>query len=267
MDWDGRTANQFPVMSNDFPRGVTGVNYTCGFMDGTKSGAALPSRQACSVAAGSTVTSSWWHGAIQGEDPKVDSFIHNSHHGPFIVYMAKWENNGGLPTAPVWFKVHELGVTKDNRDFWLMEWASPHVMNQNGGGLSFTVPSQLKAGRYLVRFEIIALHDAIKQPYIRCADFVVTGSGTVEPTTGLIAIPGSSIPLTDPGFTYDMYQQDGKRPAYPIPGPRPFNFTTAATTAATSTTRQLQSSLAHRCQMMMNSLIAMIDPISMSMSM
>lgn len=225
MNWDGQTAPGFPIADGKFPNGVMGINYTCGWTDAPRSGAAMPSAGVCEIAAGTTVRSSWWHGAGATEDPKVDSYIHNSHHGPFTVYMAKWEQNGGLPTGPAWFKIHESGILKDNREFWKIEWASPHGLNQNGGGLDVTIPEQLAPGRYLMRFEILALHDPIKQPYVHCADVSITGSGTVQPTE-LISIPGT-IKLTDPGLTYDMYQIDN-RPAYIITGPRPYNFTAAA---------------------------------------
>jgi len=223
MNWDGHNAPDFPIMGNSFPQGVMGINYTCGWTDAPNSGGALPAATTCEIAAGSTVRSNWWHGAREGEDPAVDNYIHNSHHGPFMVYMAKWDETGvGLPNGPAWFKIYESAILVDHREFWNVQWASPHGLNTNSGGLDFSVPAQLQPGKYLLRFEIIALHDTIKQPYVRCADVVVTGSGTVQPTQ-LISIPGT-IQLDDPGLTYNMYQLDN-RPPYPIPGPRPYNFT------------------------------------------
>jgi len=247
MNWDGHNAPDFPIMANTFPSGILGINYTCGWTNGTVSGAALPSKAVCNISAGSTVKASWWHGAIQGEDPVVDSYIHNSHRGPFIVYMAKWDQNGGLPTGPAWFKIYESGVLKDHREFWNMEWTSPHGLNANSGGLSFQVPSQLAPGRYLMRFEIIALHDTIKQPYVRCADVRISGSGTVQPSSNLLSIPGS-INLNDPGFTYNLYQLEN-RPAYIIPGGRPFNFAVAVPDSSTIPTSSSKMATTSTSQM------------------
>lgn len=63
-----------------------------------------------------------------------------------------------------------------------------------------TIPSNLAPGNYLIRHELLALHQAnTPQFYPECAQLVVTGSGTVSaPADHLYSIP-SYASATDPG--------------------------------------------------------------------
>ena len=74
---------------------------------------------------------------------------------------------------------------------------------------SYTIPSCLKSGFYLVRHEIIALHAAYSYPgaqfYPGCHQLSVTGSGTKQPSTNLVAFPGA-YKGSDAGITYDAYK-------------------------------------------------------------
>lgn len=89
-----------------------------------------------------------------------------------------------------------------------------------GNSYTYTIPSCLAAGSYIVRHEIIALHSATEYPgaqfYPSCHQIQVTGSGT---STGgsKVSIPGV-YKGTDPGITYDMYTAQ----TYTIPGPAVF---------------------------------------------
>ena len=75
---------------------------------------------------------------------------------------------------------------------------------------TYTIPSCLKPGFYLVRHEIIALHAAYSYPgaqfYPGCHQLSVTGSGSTVPSS-LVAFPGAYKP-TDPGITYDAYKRE-----------------------------------------------------------
>lgn len=77
-----------------------------------------------------------------------------------------------------------------------------------GSSVSYTVPSCLKPGYYLVRHEIIALHSAYAYPgaqfYPGCHQLKVTGSGSKTPS-GLVAFPGA-YKGSDAGITYDAYK-------------------------------------------------------------
>jgi hypothetical protein len=73
---------------------------------------------------------------------------------------------------------------------------------------TYTIPSCLKKGFYLVRHEIIALHAAWAYPgaqfYPGCHQLNVTGSGSTVPGS-LVALPGA-YKGTDAGITYDAYK-------------------------------------------------------------
>jgi hypothetical protein len=58
-------------------------------------------------------------------------------------------------TSAVWFK-----ITAGGRDGTSNTWADTPLMVSGNSGYTYTIPSCLKAGYYLVRHEIIALHAA-----------------------------------------------------------------------------------------------------------
>ncbi|CAE6535125.1 unnamed protein product [Rhizoctonia solani] len=138
-----------------------------------------------------------------------------SHDGPVITYMArapseitKWSPG----TDAVWFKVAEQGYENG-------KWAATDIMTgENNGVARFTIPASLKAGQYLIRHEIIALHAAYAYPgaqfYPSCIQVEVTGSGTETGPSELVAFPGTYTAST-PGIVFDSY----KGTEYPIPGP------------------------------------------------
>jgi hypothetical protein len=82
-----------------------------------------------------------------------------------------------------------------------------------------TVPKSLASGNYLVRHELLALHQAnTPQFYAECAQIVVSGSGTAQPSGDYLAnIPGYA-PQSDPGIMVDTYAD--KRTTYTCPGPK-----------------------------------------------
>lgn len=81
-----------------------------------------------------------------------------------------------------------------------------------------TIPKNLKAGDYVIRHEIIALHGGQSpngaQNYPQCLNLRVGGSGTVAPSAGTV---GSSLyKSTDPGILFNLYVSYS---SYPYPGP------------------------------------------------
>ena len=111
-------------------------------------------------------------------------------------------------------------------------------MVNGNAGIDYTIPSCLKAGYYLVRHEIIALHAAYTYPgaqfYPGCHQLQVTGGGSTVPS-GLVSFPGAYAG-SDPGITYDAYQGRSKKcseilamltvltaSTYTIPGPDLFS--------------------------------------------
>jgi len=130
----------------------------------------------------------------------------------------------------VWFKIFRQGKTQESSNFNNVKWASPDTLLQNSGRFYFDIPSDLAPGNYLLRTEIIAMHDVSyhgSQPYVRCVELTVTGAGTANP-------PGVSIPGTydynHAGITYNIY--NNYQQAYPffglavyVPGSAPSSTT------------------------------------------
>lgn len=87
------------------------------------------------------------------------------------------------------------------------------LMVAGNAGVKYTIPSCLKAGYYLVRHEIIALHSAYAYPgaqfYPGCHQLKVTGGGSTTPSN-LVAFPGA-YKGSDAGITYDAYKGEYKR--------------------------------------------------------
>ncbi|KAF4576625.1 hypothetical protein EYR36_004603 [Pleurotus pulmonarius] len=167
------------------------------------------------VAAGSQVTAEWHHtlsGAAPGDaaDP-----IDASHKGPVMAYLAKVPSaTQSSVTGLQWFKVWEDGLTSDGK------WGVDRLI-ANKGKVTFTLPSCIAAGQYLLRVEIIALHAAGSYPgaqlYMECAQLQITGGGNTSPAT--VSFPGA-YKGSDPGITINIYQTLS---GYTIPGPRPFS--------------------------------------------
>ncbi|KAK4125784.1 lytic polysaccharide monooxygenase [Parathielavia appendiculata] len=152
------------------------------------------------AAAGSTVTLRW-------------TLWPDSHVGPVITYMARCPDTGCQNWNPgnsaVWFKIKEGG-----REGTSNTWAATPLMKAPTS-YTYTIPSCLKKGFYLVRHEIIALHAAWQYPgaqfYPGCHQLNVTGSGSTVPGS-LVAFPGE-YKGTDAGITYDAYKGELLNPS------------------------------------------------------
>jgi len=110
------------------------------------------------------------------------------------------------------FKIGQLGK-KGNTDVWYQS----DLMN--GGPSTYvtvTIPKNLLAGNYLLRHEIIALHQQPREFYPACVQLKVTGNGKDSPSDGdLVKIPGA-YHEDDDGFNNNIYDGNG---AYNFPGP------------------------------------------------
>ncbi|KKY35839.1 putative glycoside hydrolase family 61 protein [Diaporthe ampelina] len=108
----------------------------------------------------------------------------------------------------VWFKIAEGGRSGTSNT-----WADSSLMVAGNAGVKYTIPSCLKAGYYLVRHEIIALHSAYAYPgaqfYPGCHQLQVTGGGSTTPSN-LVAFPGA-YKGSDAGITYDAYKGEYQR--------------------------------------------------------
>ena len=116
------------------------------------------------VTAGSTATVSY--------SPNV------FHPGPFQVYASR------SVTPPFsWAKVFEKWTINNGR------WA-----DDNGSSFSFTIPAGMASGRWLLRIEHNALHQAGSpggaQFYVKCVDINVVNGGSVTNPSPAITLPG-----------------------------------------------------------------------------
>jgi cellulase len=112
------------------------------------------------VNAGDTMTVFWsgygggmWEG---DEYPGPANMAHN-HLGPILTYMASCAGpcSSFDATGKVWYKIDE-SKTWDGPN---LKWAT-QTLRENGSRYSFRLPPDLKAGEYMLRHEIIALHNA-----------------------------------------------------------------------------------------------------------
>ncbi|KAL8393943.1 hypothetical protein RB599_006146 [Gaeumannomyces hyphopodioides] len=162
------------------------------------------------AAGGDTLTFEWFH------DNRADDIIDGSHKGPLITYVATYSGDSMDGTGPIWTKIAEDGFSNG-------KWAVERLI-ANKGKNDFKLP-QLAAGKYMVRQEIIALHESDaafdKNPargaqfYPSCVQVEVTGSGTVTPSENFDINKGYT--STDPGILFNLYSSAAS--AYKIPGP------------------------------------------------
>lgn len=184
----------------------------CG-VDGTNGVARV-----CSVNGGSTMTfeyRDWPDDASRGS-------IDISHKGPCAVYLKKVDSavtDSGTGTG--WFKIWDEGYDEDAG-----KWCTEKIIDNNGH-LFVDIPDTLQGGYYLVRPELLALHNADKTPsdpqfYVGCAQVFLKSSGTSTPDAAdIVSIPGY-VEAGDASVTFNIWQEPMALP-YPIPGPVVYN--------------------------------------------
>ncbi|KAF2636277.1 cel1 protein precursor [Massarina eburnea CBS 473.64] len=137
--------------------------------------------------------------------------------GPVMVWMYKCAGDFAScdGSGKKWFKIDQKGMTAPPLSG--TAWGTNDVLKNLYW--TSTVPASLAPGNYLVRHELLALHQAnTPQFYAECAQVEVTGSGTGQPSGDFLAtIPGYA-PQSDPGITVDTY--GSKADTYTCPGPK-----------------------------------------------
>lgn len=201
---DGRSTYVRSPPNNDPVKDVTSTDLVCNVNGGT------PGSAFVSAAAGDTITMEWYH------DNRADDIIASSHKGPITTYVAEYFEDAGA--AGIWTKIDEAGY-----DSAAGTWAVETLIAA-GGKWNFTIPSNIKAGKYMIRQEIIALHESDTcyatagsrgaQFYPSCVQFDITGSGSATPDEAYDFNAGYS--CQDPGIQFNLY---GSFTSYPIPGP------------------------------------------------
>ncbi|KAF1917664.1 glycosyl hydrolase family 61-domain-containing protein [Ampelomyces quisqualis] len=172
--------------------------------------------------AGSEITMQWHHNNPATLAGDADEPIAASHMGPVMVYMAKADTNG---EGAVWTKIYEDGLTNG-------VWAVKKFID-NKGKITVTLPN-LEDGEYLIRPEMIGLHEANRE---KGAQFY-SGCGQIKVTGGSVALPASGTDMTkaysasDPGVLYNMY---GGLTTYEIPGPKVWDGASSGSAPAPST--------------------------------
>jgi cellulase len=177
------------------------------------------------VAGGDKLQLQWHHnqGPASGD---ADEPIAASHKGPIMVYItpAATEGKSG------WVKIMEDGFTNGQ--------SAVDKFIANKGVIDVTLPD-LKAGDYLIRSEIIALHEANTagkaQFYNGCGQIKVTSAGSVTLPAGVDL--RTVYKTDDAGVKFNIY--GGTVTSYPIPGPKLFSASSggAAPAPAPSSTK------------------------------
>ncbi|KAH8173337.1 glycosyl hydrolase family 61 domain-containing protein [Sarocladium implicatum] len=170
--------------------------------------------------------------------------IDDSHRGPCNVYMKKMNDVlSDKASGDGWFKIWEDGLDTSTGK-WCVD-----TLIENNGLLSVNLPSGLPAGEYLIRPELLALHNAPQgdpQFYHSCAQIFIEEGPDAEleiPKKFEASIPGY-ISADDPGLTYNIYRSE--LPEYPIPGPSVFN-PTLSSDAKVITKKQEQGVIPSDC--------------------
>ncbi|KAK0727528.1 glycoside hydrolase family 61 protein [Lasiosphaeria miniovina] len=118
--------------------------------------------------------------------------------GPILVWMYKCAGAFAScdGSGAGWFKIDEAGFHGDGTKVFLdtetpSGWDIAKLVGGNKQWAS-TIPAGLAPGNYLLRHELIALHQAnTPQFYPECAQVVVTGSGSAQPDASYkTSIPG-----------------------------------------------------------------------------
>ncbi|KAH0270150.1 glycoside hydrolase family 61 protein, partial [Aureobasidium melanogenum] len=176
----------------------------CG-VDGTKGVARV-----CSVDSGSTLSFEYrdWP-----DNPSIGS-IDISHEGPCAVYLKKVDSAiDDQGTGDGWFKIWDEGYDESAG-----KWCTEKLI-ANNGHLSVNMPNGLQGGYYLVRPELLALHNADKgdpQFYVGCAQVWLNSTGSQLPQK-TVSIPGY-VDYNQPSTSFNIWNEPMALP-YPIPGP------------------------------------------------
>ncbi|KAH7390873.1 glycoside hydrolase [Phaeosphaeria sp. MPI-PUGE-AT-0046c] len=179
----------------------------------------LPANVSAPIAAGDSVRVRWWE---PGPWP-------SNHKGPVIDYIAPC--NGSCTdvdaTKLKFVKIAQLGWIDDSWEEGY--WASDKLLSDDNRW-NITVPKGLEAGEYVLRTEIIALHqahlaegDGTYSPigaelYPQCINLKVTGNGTKALTGGIDA--RTFYTGAEPGLAYKTLHETREHADYVIPGPR-----------------------------------------------
>ncbi|KAF9453606.1 lytic polysaccharide monooxygenase [Macrolepiota fuliginosa MF-IS2] len=192
---DGRNQYIRSPPNNNPVKDLTSAAMTCNVNN-----VAVPRR--VSVNAGDKLTFEWYH------DSRNDDIIAVSHKGPVQVWIAPAAGDN-------WTKLFSDGYSGG-------QWGVDKLIASHGKH-SITIP-QVPAGDYLLRAEIVALHEADvayatnslrgAQNYMSCVQITIAAGGS-QSLPGGTSWPGAYTPST-PGIVWNLYEQDSN--SYVAPG-------------------------------------------------
>ncbi|KAF4634120.1 hypothetical protein G7Y89_g3989 [Cudoniella acicularis] len=188
----------FPI--ND----LSSSDMACGY-DGTKGVARV-----CQVSESANLSFTF----REYPDASAPGVIDVSHKGPCAVYMKAVKSAvSDSATGDGWFKIFDEGY-----DNTTSQWCTEKLM-QNNSMLSAQIPDGLAGGYYLVRPELLSLHQSDKSPpnpqfYVGCAQIFLNSTSTSVPQE-TVEIPGY-VNISDPSVLFNIYT-----PKFPYftPGP------------------------------------------------
>ncbi|KAJ6559066.1 glycosyl hydrolase family 61-domain-containing protein [Mycena vulgaris] len=181
------------------------------------------------VSAGSNVTAQFHHTSAGFIGPDPADPIDATNKGPVIAYLAAIPSatqsdvtgKRSFITLPNlnrrlnWFKIGQSGLNPTTH-----QWGSD-LLFINKGNTTFTIPSCLSSGDYLLRVEYIGLEFATTYPgaqfYMSCAQLSIAASGEKLVAPATVSIPGA-YHATDPGIVTPIVGIS----SYIVPGPAVF---------------------------------------------
>ncbi|KAG8949777.1 hypothetical protein FRC04_008317 [Tulasnella sp. 424] len=185
---------------------VTSDNLSCG-----QGAANLQAPLSADAKPGSQIDFSWASGETTVPWP------HNV--GPMMTYLAKCTGDCASFSSldAKWVKIDEAGREGNQPEGDWIQATTVHVNKS----YSMKLPADLPAGNYLMRHEIIALHNAQSQGlaefYPSCTQLTVSGgSAKANFPSNTVSFPGA-YSATDPGILINVYNPTTE--AYPFPGP------------------------------------------------
>ncbi|KAL0944433.1 endoglucanase b [Colletotrichum truncatum] len=182
-------------------------------------------------------------------DARAEGSIDGSHRGPCAVYVKKVDDMFKTSAAgDGWFKIWDDGYDESSG-----QWCVDKLI-ANKGLLTIELPSGLPAGYYLVRPELLALHQAVSlkdpQYYVGCAQIYVENgpSGVLNiPSEYSVSIPGY-IDGSEPGNNWNLYdKKQNPSGAYPIPGPKPYSPSGTSSGSAALAAADIQGAIPSDC--------------------
>jgi hypothetical protein len=118
-------------------------------------------------------------------------------------YMGHRTTPNQDPATIDFFKIHETTYDSKN-DVW-----GNDILMKNNMTWKVQIPSDIKAGDYIIRHELMALHyaelDNRAEFYVSCLNAKVLGDGTAEPEG--VRFPGA-YKATDPGLKINTYHSE-----------------------------------------------------------